>query len=577
MTTDALIGQQFGEYRLEALLGQGGMARVYRAVDERLRRYAVVKVIDPRFGGDLAYVHRFEREAQSVAQLEHPHIVRLYRFAEQGGCLYMAMQFVDGSDLAFVLDSYRADGAFIEAADASRIVREVCEALDYAHSRGVIHRDIKPANIMLDRQGHAILTDFGLALLTAVGTRGEIFGTPHYIAPEQAVNSAKAVPQSDLYAVGVILYQMFTGQLPFLARDPLDVALMHINEPPRPPSELRPEISPALEAVILKALAKRPAERYPTGALLAGALAQALRWHTAATLLAASSSATPASIPDRIALELAERPLPPLPAGLAELTTQADGAPPELPPVPADRPPFPPDPFAVPPRPGAPQPATAPATRRAWMYLGVLVAVLLLIGICGLGFGLPALASALSGPRKPTALPAVRATATAFRQPPTSQPTSSASATSTEVLLPMETPTTSPTPQPTDTSVPLPTAPTTFQLLLVKGDAGNSLIVLNPAAAAFPLSGLSLGNDQTTLDGARWQIDKLADGTCVTLWKEKQRQQLPQAVQCQIVGQRLQLKKDQVFWQHTFQIYYEGNLVGTCEASQQPCSVTITP
>ncbi len=112
---------------------------------------------------------------------------------------------------------------------------------------------------------------------------------------------------------------------------------------------------------------------------------------------------------------------------------------------------------------------------------------------------------------------------------------------------------------------------------MVKGDAGNSLILLNPTTAPFPLSKLSLGNDSNTLDGAQWQIDTLANGACVTVWKDKQRQQLPKAVQCQIVGERLQLKKDELFWQDTFQVYYEGSLVGTCEDNQQPCSVTITP
>jgi len=572
MTTDPLIGQRLGEYRLEALLGQGGMARVYRAVDERLRRYAVVKVIDPRFRSDAEYVRRFEREAQSVAQLEHPHIVRLYRFAEQGGWLYMAMQYIEGSDLAFVLNSYRADGAFIEAPDASRIVREVCEALDYAHSRGVIHRDVKPANIMLNRQGHAVLTDFGLALLTAVGTRGEIFGTPDYLAPEQAISSAKAVPQSDLYAVGVILYEMFTGQLPFHAREPLDVALLHINEPPRPPSEIRPEIGQALEAVILKALAKKPAERYPTGAALADAVAQALRAQSEATLLAAPRAAqTQASFPDRIALEMANQPLPPLPAGVAQLLVPAAPAAERV--APPERLPAPPAPPAFSP----PATAPAPSGRRAWLYLGGLLAVLLLLAICGLGLGLPALAGALNGPRKPTASPASRASPTPLGQPAASLPAPAASATPAGALFPAETPAEPPTAQPADTAAPLPTAPITYELLIVKGDADGSLIVLNPTAAAFPLSGLSLGNDTAMLDGARWQIDQLTNGTCVTVWKEKQRQQLPKAVQCQIVGQRLQLKKDEIFWKGTFQVYYEGSLVSTCEDYQQPCSVTITP
>jgi serine/threonine protein kinase len=569
MTTDVLIGQLLGEYRLEALLGQGGMARVYRAVDERLRRYAVVKVIDPRFRSDAAYMRRFEREAQSVAQLEHPHIVRLYRYAEESGWLYMAMQYIEGSDLSFVLNSYRADGTFMEAADASRIVQEVCEALDYAHSRGVIHRDVKPANIMLNRQGHAVLTDFGLALLTAVGTRGEIFGTPHYIAPEQAINSAQAVPQSDLYAVGVILYEMFTGQLPFLAREPLDVAMLHINEPPRPPSELRSEISPALEAVILKALAKKPAERYPTGAALSAAVTQALRTQTAVTLLVAPP-ATQASIPDRIALELANQPLPPLPAGLATPVARVDIVAPAVPPE-RLRPP-PPGPIFSP-----PAPIPAPAGRRAWLYLGGILAVLLMTGICGLGLGVPALVSVLSGPRQPTNSPVSRVLPTPLRPSTTSLPTPAASATPTEVLFRPETPTTPPTAQPTDTLAPLPTEPIAYELLIVKGGTDDSLIMVNQTATGFPLSELSLGNDKNLFDGARWQIESLANGACVTVWKEKQRQQLPKDIQCQIVGERLELKKDKVFWTDTFQVYYQGSQVGTCADNQKQCLLTIAP
>lgn len=277
MTQDALIGKQLGEYRLEALLAQGGMARVYRAVDVRLRRQAVVKVIDPRFHNDPDYLMRFEREARAIARLDHPNIVRLYRFDKQEDWLYMAMQQVDGADLGTVLAGYRADREFMEPADACRIIAEVCSALDYAHQKGVIHRDVKPANILLDRQGRAFLTDFGLALMVEVGTRGEIFGSPHYIAPEQAISSAKAVPQSDLYSIGVILFEMFTGNVPFKAAEPLDIARLHMSEPPPAPRQLRPEISPQLEAVILRALAKSPEERYPNGAALVKALERSLK------------------------------------------------------------------------------------------------------------------------------------------------------------------------------------------------------------------------------------------------------------------------------------------------------------
>src|SRR5262249_34334997 len=160
---------------------------------------------------------RFEREAQIIARLDHPHIVRLYRFDEQDDWLYMAMQQIEGADLGVVLASYRADHEFMDPNDARRIIHEICSALDYAHDKGIIHRDVKPANILLDREGRAFLSDFGLALITEVGTRGEIFGSAHYIAPEQAVSSAKAVVQSDFYAIGVILYEIFTGDVPFKA------------------------------------------------------------------------------------------------------------------------------------------------------------------------------------------------------------------------------------------------------------------------------------------------------------------------------------------------------------------------
>lgn len=277
MTQDTLIGKQLGEYRLEALLAQGGMARVYRAVDVRLRRQAVVKVIDPHFHNDPDYLMRFEREARAIARLDHPNIVRLYRFDKQADRLYMAMQQVEGADLETVLAGYRADKEFMEPDDARRIISEVCSALDYAHQKGIIHRDVKPANILLDRQGRVFLTDFGLALMVEVGTRGEIFGSPHYIAPEQAISSAKAVPQSDLYSIGVILFEIFTGRVPFHAAEPLDIARLHMSEEPPRPRQLRPEISPQLEAVILRALGKRPEERYASGAALAEALNRSLR------------------------------------------------------------------------------------------------------------------------------------------------------------------------------------------------------------------------------------------------------------------------------------------------------------
>jgi serine/threonine protein kinase len=277
MAQDKFIGKQFDEYQIDSLLGQGNMANIYLASDIRLGRKAAIKVISRGFQKDEEYIVRFEREARAIAQLSHPHIVQLYRYGEVDGVLYMAMQYIEGASLAVVLESYKKDGAYIETHEASRIVREIGGALDYSHELGVIHRDVKPPNIMLNTKGKSILTDFGLVLIKSDGTRGQVLGTPHYLAPEQALSSAKANPQSDLYSMGVIMYEMFTNIRPFEAVKPIEIAMKHITETPVSPRVHRPEISPDLEAVILKSLAKKPEERYPSGAALSAALDEALQ------------------------------------------------------------------------------------------------------------------------------------------------------------------------------------------------------------------------------------------------------------------------------------------------------------
>lgn len=308
MIYDSLMGRQLDEYRLETLLGQGGMARVYRGLDVRLNRQVAIKVIDKPFRADQDYSHRFEQEAQAIAQLEHPHIVRLYRYGESNGLLYMVLQYIEGLRLDQVLATYRQEDTFIEPPEAARLIREIGLALDYAHGRGVIHRDVKPANIILNSQGQAILVDFGLALLTDRGKQGEVFGTPEYIAPEQVKSSSRVTPQSDLYALGVILYEMFTGRVPFEAEEPLDVALLHINEPPPPPREIRPNLHLNLETVILKALAKKPEARFPSGMALANALDRALKIAAPPPVDLPPPTLSHLSIPERLRVD---RPLPP--------------------------------------------------------------------------------------------------------------------------------------------------------------------------------------------------------------------------------------------------------------------------
>ena len=279
MISDPLIGTKLGDYEIRRLLGQGGMARVYLGHDSALQRDAAVKVADPHFVRDderEEYRERFLREARAIARLHHPNIVGVYQFGQANGLYYMAMVFVEGRDLRYLLKDHADAGTRMAPADILRIVTDVADALDYAHQAGVVHRDVKPSNIMVRDDGHAVLTDFGLVLNVPEGTIGTTFGSVHYIAPEQVESSRMAVPQSDLYGLGVVLYEMLTGRVPFNDTSIMSVALKQLNDAPPPPSAFNPDISPAVEAVVLKALAKDPEKRYPTGAALVTALERAL-------------------------------------------------------------------------------------------------------------------------------------------------------------------------------------------------------------------------------------------------------------------------------------------------------------
>lgn len=274
--TDPFIGNQLGDYKIVDILGRGGMARVYRGFDPRLKRYAAVKVIDAALlsGGEEEYRARFLREAQAIAVLDHPYIVSVYQFGEFDSLYYMAMKFIEGRDLGQILKE--TGGALLTNAQILRIVNDITSALDYAHAAGVIHRDIKPSNIMVMKDGHAVLTDFGLALSVPEGSMGTTFGSAHYIAPEQALSSAQAVPQSDLYSLGVVIYQLLTGRVPFDDPSAMTVALKHLSDPPPPPRTYNPNVSQAVERVVLKALEKDIKDRFPTGGALARALESAL-------------------------------------------------------------------------------------------------------------------------------------------------------------------------------------------------------------------------------------------------------------------------------------------------------------
>lgn len=280
MPGQELIGRKLGDYTIVEMLGQGGMAHVYKGLDANLQRYAALKVIETRTlptEEEPEYRERFLREARAIARLSHPRIVGVYQFGQTDDQLYyMAMHFVPGRDLRFILKDYIRRGKRPGSRHILRIIRDIAGALDYAHRHGVIHRDVKPSNIMITQDGSAILTDFGLVLTSSEHTLGNAFGSVHYVAPEQALGSDKAVPQSDLYSLGVVLYEMMTGRVPFDDKSSMSVALKQVQEPPPLPRSLNSDISIAVEDVILTALDKSPENRYQTGAQFVTALENAL-------------------------------------------------------------------------------------------------------------------------------------------------------------------------------------------------------------------------------------------------------------------------------------------------------------
>jgi tRNA A-37 threonylcarbamoyl transferase component Bud32 len=276
MVDDPFIGRQLGNFRVERLLGRGGMAAVYYGHDVMLDRPVAIKVIDSRYRDNEIYMARFLREARAVARWRHEHIIHVYHVGEEDGVHYMVMEHVPGGDLASLLAEHRACDTLLPVNDVLRIGRAVASALDFAHAHGVIHRDVKPGNVLLADDGRVVLSDFGLVLDRTEETSGDSFGSPHYIAPEQAERSSQAVPASDLYALGVMLYELLAGRRPFDDPSPATLALQHLMEPPPSPRQFNPDLNYGAEVVLLRALAKEPEARYPSGAALIAALEAAL-------------------------------------------------------------------------------------------------------------------------------------------------------------------------------------------------------------------------------------------------------------------------------------------------------------
>lgn len=264
-------GSTLGRYELRRRIAHGGMSEVYLGYDRRVRRKVAVKVL---YGSSEPFVRRFEREALAVGTLSHDHILALFDFGEQRPWYYLVMPYIEGGTLRDYLQRRKQ----LTLEEAGSFLYQISSALQYAHDHGVIHRDVKPSNILLRLDGHAYLVDFGLAKAKveaeSLTNAGAMVGTPEYMAPEQS--NGQHDYRSDIYSLGIILYQMLTGRVPFTAESPVAVSLKHIQVPPTPPRQINPNIPQAIEDVILKALEKDPNERYQEARILAAAYKKAL-------------------------------------------------------------------------------------------------------------------------------------------------------------------------------------------------------------------------------------------------------------------------------------------------------------
>lgn len=272
--TDELIGKKFGGYEILDIIGRGGMATVYRAQQSSMSRLVALKILPRQFINDEAYIMRFNREVKIIAQLEHRNIVPVHDYGEQDGQPYIVMRYMSGGSI----DEQLNNGALPLDA-VVKLIEQIAPALDYAHSKNVLHRDMKPSNILLDDNGGAYLTDFGIARImgdptVSTATQG-VIGTPSYMSPEQA-QGQKLDSRSDIYSLGVMIFEMTTGKRPFESDTPYGVAVKHVTEPAPRPSTFNANIPPAVEDVILTAMRKRADERYTNGAALTEALRQAV-------------------------------------------------------------------------------------------------------------------------------------------------------------------------------------------------------------------------------------------------------------------------------------------------------------
>ena len=287
------IGEKVGPYQILEEVGRGGMATVYKAYHASLDRHVAIKVMDAAMSSDRDFNERFRREARVIARLDNPHIVPVYDFDEHDGQPYLVLKFIDGQTLG-----QRIKSSPLSKIEILELVMAVGNGLQYAHKQGILHRDIKPSNVLISREGNIYITDFGLARMVEGNsslTGDTIIGTPHYISPEQALNTEKLDERTDIYSFGVMIFEIVTGRVPFDSDTAFSVIEDHIYTPPPPPRSIKPDLSYDVEDVILKALAKKRTDRFEKVSDLVKAFKQA--W-VSGTETAMVSSSTLDSIPD---------------------------------------------------------------------------------------------------------------------------------------------------------------------------------------------------------------------------------------------------------------------------------------
>lgn len=277
---EQLIGQTLNRYKILSLLGEGGMGAVFKARDVTLQRDIALKVMHPHLSRQSNFRQRFLQEARAAAQLDHPGIVQVHDFGQEKSLLYIVMEFIPGANLRQMLREIKGQGKWILLEETIQIIRLVSLALDYAHRQGVLHRDIKPDNIMMKPEAgdelpyRPVLTDLGLARLLhgqRITQEGTSMGTPAYMSPEQALGQPTDA-RSDVYSLGILFYELATGQLPFPIKSLADAIHYHTEERPPPPHSVRPDLPANLSVAILKALEKNPEDRFPDAAALAETL-----------------------------------------------------------------------------------------------------------------------------------------------------------------------------------------------------------------------------------------------------------------------------------------------------------------